>query len=70
MKLKVAFSIDPTGFDQDIIVEVNIPYNICLYCMHDHRLKISRLYQEIEKSLDYKGYNLKHYFLFLKVYSL
>ena len=70
MKLKVCFGIDPTGHDVDITEEINIPFDICLYCNHDSRLQIQRLHQEVMKALEYKGYDLRNYFLLLKVHTL
>lgn len=71
IKLKVVFSIDPTGMDMnDIAEEINIPSDICLFCLHDSRLKINRLQDEVKKALEFKGYDLEHNFSLLKVYSI
>jgi hypothetical protein len=70
MKVKVVFGLDPTGHDLDIIEEITIPSNTCLFCCHDSRLQIPRLHNEVKKALEYKGYDLKWYFLLLKVYIL
>lgn len=70
-KLKVVFRTDPTGFSKDITEEVFIPSEVCLFCCHDSRLKISRLYDEVKKALEYKGYDLSSeyaHFELLKVY--
>lgn len=65
--LKVTFSIDATGFDQDITEEIIIPNGVCLYCLHD---KDNRLHQEIMKALEYKGYELRYFFQLMKVYVI
>ena len=70
MKLKVVFGLDPTGYDLDIEEVINIPSNTCLYCCHDSRLNIPRLHDEVKKSLESKGYDLRYYFNLLKVHSL
>jgi hypothetical protein len=66
-KLSVSFSVDPTGFAQDITEEINIPKDVCLYCLHD---KENRLVKEVMKALEYKGYELIHFFQLMKVYVL
>ena len=63
--LKVTFSIDATGFAQDITEEINIPSDVCLYCLHD---KDNRLHSEVKKALEYKGYELRYYFQLMKAY--
>lgn len=65
MKIKVTFSTDPTGFTKDIKEEINIPNNVCLFCLHD---KDNRLRDEVMKALEYKGYELKYFFQLMKVY--
>ena len=65
MKLKVTFSIDATGFAQDITEEINIPSDVCLYCLHD---KDNRLRSEVMKALEHKEYELKYFFQLMKVY--
>lgn len=64
--LKVIFSIDPTGFAQDITEEINIPSDVCLYCLHD---KDNRLHNEVKNQLKYK-YDLRYYFQLMKVYVI
>lgn len=64
--LKVIFSIDPTGFKQDITEEINIPSDVCLYCLHD---KDNRLHNEVKNQLKYK-YDLQYYFQLMKVYVI
>lgn len=70
MKLKVVFTNDPTGMSNDIAEEIIIPENVCLFCLHDSRLKINRLSKEVKTALEYKGYDLRLYFGLLKVYSI
>ena len=65
LSLKVTFSVDPTGYDQDITELISIPKDVCLYCLHD---KGNRLHNEVKKALEYKGYNFIYYFKLLKVY--
>jgi hypothetical protein len=65
--LKVTFSVDATGSDQDITEEINIPKDVCLYCLHD---KDSRFHNEVMKALEYKGYELGQFFQLMKVYVL
>jgi len=65
--LKVTFSIDATGFAQDITEEISIPIDVCLYCLHD---KDNRLRNEVMKALEYKGYELRYFFQLMKVYVL
>ena len=69
MKLKVAFNIDPTGYENDITEEIYIPKDVCMYCLHD---KHNRFYDEIKKALLNKGYDFGcesgYYFELLKVY--
>jgi hypothetical protein len=65
--LKVTFSIDAIGFAQDITEEINIPSDVCLYCLHD---KDNRLRNEIMKALEHKGYDLRYFFQLMKVYVL
>jgi hypothetical protein len=65
--LKVTFSIDATGFAQDITEQINIPNDVCLYCLHD---KDNRLHNEVKKALEYKGYDLEYFFQLMKVYVL
>lgn len=69
MKLKVAFNIDPTGHEKDIIEEITISKDVCLYCLHD---KDNRFYNEVKKALLNKGYDFGcefgYYFELLKVY--
>ena len=67
MTIKVTFSTDATGFEQDITEEINIPSEVCLYCLHD---KDNRFHNEVKKALEYKGYDLKHFFQLMKVYVL
>lgn len=67
MKLSVTFSIDPTGFDQDISTTINLPSNTCLLCLHD---KESRFVEEIKNSLHSLGYETRYYFQLMKVYSV
>lgn len=67
MKLKVVFSIDPTGSDWDITEEIVIPKETCLYCLHD---KENRLVKEVMKALEYKGYEFEFYFELMKVYVI
>lgn len=66
-KLKVVFSIDPTGFAQDITEEISIPNDTCLYCLHD---KDNRFYNEVVKAIDNKGYDLRYFFQLMKVYYI
>ena len=66
-KLKVVFSIDPTGFSSDIIEHIFISNDICLYCLHD---KDNRFLNEVKKAIEYKGYDLTSYFELMKVYTL
>jgi len=68
MKLKVTFSTDPTGFEQDITEVIDIPIKTCLFCNHDTRLNIPRLYNEVKNALESNGYNLTYYFKLFKVY--
>lgn len=63
--LKVIFSIDATGIDKDITEEINIPSDVCLYCLHD---KDNRFYNEVKKALEYKGYNSSYFLQIMKVY--
>ena len=65
--LKVTFSIDATGFTQDITEEINIPSDVCLYCLHD---KANRLRNEVMKALEYKGYEVRYFFQLMKVYVI
>ena len=65
--LKVVFSLDATGFEQDIKEEIIIPSDTCLFCLHD---KDNRFYREIKKALEYKGYDLTYFFQLMKVYSV
>lgn len=69
-KLKVVFSLDPTGFDKDITEEILISSTTCLFCCHDKRHGINRLYNEIVDALEQKGYDfeLHYFFSLLKVY--
>jgi len=69
-KLKVVFGLDPTGFELDITEEVIIPSDVCLFCNHDSRFNISRLHDEVKKSLEYKGYDTKWCFYPFKVYTI
>ena len=66
MALQVIFSIDPTGYDQDITEHISIQSDICLYCLHD---KSNRLVDEIKKSLEDMGYDLSDYFQIMKIYQ-
>ena len=68
MKLKVTFSTDPTGFEQDITEVIDIPADTCLFCNHDARLDIPRLYNEVKNALESNGYNLTYYFELFKIY--
>lgn len=67
MTLKVVFSVDATGFAQDITEEINIPSDVCLYCLSD---KDNRFYREVKKAIENKGYDLTYYFELMKVYSI
>ena len=64
-KFKVTFSLDPTGFAQDITDEVVIADSTCLYCLHD---KESRFLDVIKLHLELKGYDLSYYFQIMKIY--
>jgi hypothetical protein len=68
MKLKVAFGVDPTGFDKDITEVIDLPSDLCLFCSHDSRLNIQRLHKEVKNALELKGWDLDYYFTLLKVY--
>ncbi len=71
IKLKVVFSIDPTGMElKDITEEIVIPSDICLFCLHDVHQNIYRLQQEVKKALEYKGYDFSMCFNLLKVYTI
>ncbi len=71
MKLKVVFTDDSTGMAKDIIEEINIPSDVCLWCCHDSRHNIHRLHNEVKKALEYKGYDFKYgNFHLWKVYSI
>lgn len=65
--LKAVFSIDPTGISKDITEEINIPKDVCLYCLSD---KDNRFYQEVKKAIEYKGYDLSCFFQLMKVYAV
>ena len=67
MKLKVIFSIDPTGIADDIEAVVNITSNNCLYCLHD---KENRLLEEVKLALDDLGYQTDYYFEVMKIYAV
>lgn len=67
-KLRVAFGIDPTGFDKDITEIVEIPSEVCLFCCHDSRHNIQRLRNEVKKALELKGWDLRYHFFLLKIY--
>jgi len=72
MKLKVVFSIDPTGFDPDIVEIITIRNGVCLFCNHDQRLKnhaINRVFKEVRSELTRIGYDLRYHFNLLKVYT-
>ncbi len=66
VKLKVIFSIDPTGFEKDIEELILIKNETCLYCLHD---KENRLINEIKTKLTNKGYDLNYYFQIMKIYT-
>lgn len=68
MKLKVIFSIDPTGMDKDISEDIILPSNLCVYDFHDK--KVNRFYNEVRKALEYKGYDLRYHLSILKIYTL
>ena len=71
-KLKVVFSIDATGGESDIIEEIFIPSDTCLYCLHDRHMTVvdNRLHNEIMTALKYKGYDLRYFFQLMKVYTI
>jgi hypothetical protein len=60
--LKVVFSIDATGSAKDITEKIFIPSNIWLYSFHDK--DNYRLYDEVKRALEYKGYDFKPYYFF------
>lgn len=66
MKLKVVFSIDPTGFAQDITELVTIPVGTCLLSCCT---KTSILTELIKSKLEAKGYNTRYYFEIMKVWE-
>ena len=72
MKLKIVFSVDPTGMSQDVTEVINFPKNTCLFCLHDKRHNIGRLYNEVKKSLEYKGYNSDDldFLQIMKIYTM
>lgn len=63
----VIFSIDPTGFDKDILEVVTIDSETCLYCLYD---KENRFIKVVKHALESKGYDLRYYFQIMKIYSL
>jgi len=65
MNLEITFSIDPTGFAQDIKETIVFPKNLCLYCLHD---RSNRFIDEVKKCLVNKGYDLRWYFQIMKIY--
>lgn len=67
MSLEVTFSIDPTGFAQDITETIEFPKGLCLYCLHD---KSNRFIDEVKKSLEDLdlGFDLDYYFEIMKIY--
>jgi hypothetical protein len=67
INLNVTFSIDSTGSDKDIIEQIIIPNDVCVYCLHD---KDNRFHNEIKKALEYKGYDLRYFFQLMKAYVL
>lgn len=67
MYLKIVFSTDATGLAKDSVEHINIPNDVCLYCLHD---KNNRFHDEVKKRIEKKGYDLKHFFQIMKIYSL
>ena len=67
MKLKVIFSLDPTGMTDDSVEIVEITLNNCLYCLHD---KENRLVEEVKLALDDLGYNVDYYCEIMKIYAI
>lgn len=66
MNLEITFSIDPTGFAQDITETIEFPKELCLYCLHD---KSNRFIDECKKILQENlGYDLTYYFEIMKIY--
>ena len=66
-KLKVTFSIDPTGFDKDITEVITIGSETCLCCLHD---KDDRFIREVKKAIESKGYDISYYCRIMKIYTL
>ena len=67
MKLKVVFSIDPTGLAQDITEIITVDDGTCLYCSHDDD---NRLHNVVRETLTKKGHDLRYYFSLFNVHSV
>lgn len=67
MKLKVVFSIDPTGFAQDITEIITIPFGSCvLSCC----TKESMLNNLVKSELETKGYDTRYFFQVMKAHVI